>query len=76
MSSTIVTNKNTARKSDGLVDSLCSKSDTQVNSTDEAKLIAAAATETLVLGVDGKAVTANWARYRAVSSNQNPYTKI
>lgn len=76
MFSTIVTNKNTAKKSDGLVDNLCSKSDTQVKSMDEAKLTAAAAIDTCVLGVDGRAVMANWASCSTVSSNQKPYTTI
>ena len=76
MSSTIVTNKKTDNRSDGLVDNLCSKSDTQVKSMDEAKLVVAAAIDTRVLGVNGRAVMANWASCSAVSSNQKPYTTI
>lgn len=72
----IVTNTNTAKKSEGRADSLCSKSDKHVKSAEEAKLIAAAAVETCVLGVDGRAVTANWASCRAVSSSQNPCIRI
>lgn len=76
MSSMIVTNKKMAKKSEGRVDSLCSKSDTHVKSADEAKLVAAAAIDTRVLGVDGRAVTVNCASCRAVSSSQNPCTRI
>lgn len=55
----IETKRKILRMSEGLWDSLCSQSDRQMKMIDENRFMAASGTETLVFGVEDRAVTHN-----------------
>lgn len=61
--------------SEGLLDSLCSQSDNQIKMAEENKLMAARGTDTLVFGVEERAVTHSWTSWTPASIIQDVYSK-
>jgi hypothetical protein len=55
----IETKRKILRTSEGFWDSLCSKSERQMKMIDENRFMAASGTETLVFGLEDRAVTHN-----------------